>query len=72
MNNYMFIIWFDNLEEIDNFLETIQPTKTESRINNLSQLITRSETESVIKKTNKNLPTKSPGPGGIKGRLYQT
>jgi len=49
MNNYMFIIWCDNLEEIRQ-LSTNYTAQQNQIKNNLSQLITRSETESVIKK----------------------
>ena len=47
MNNYMFIIWCDNLEEIRQ-LSTNYTAQQNQIKNNLSQLITRSETESVI------------------------
>ena len=48
----------------------IQPTKTESRRNiSLSRIITRNETEYVIK----TLPTnKSPEPDGFTSEIYQT
>ena len=42
---------FDNLEEMDKFLETYCPPKLiQEEIGNLNRLITRSETESVILK----------------------
>ena len=70
---------FDNLEEMDNFLETYSPPKLNQEIDNLNRPITRSEIASVIwnkikQKTNKqNLPTnKSPGPNGFIGEFYQT
>ena len=43
---------FDNLEEMDNFLETHRsPQLNQEEIDNLNRLITRSEIESVIKKS---------------------
>ena len=43
---------FDNLEEMDKFLETYSPPKlNQKEIDNLNKLITRSEIESVILKT---------------------
>ena len=48
MNNYM--PTFDNLEEMDNFLETYRLTKLNQEIDHLNRLITRNETEHVIKK----------------------
>ena len=40
---------FDNLEEMDKFLETYSPPKlNQEEIDNLNRLITRSEIESVI------------------------
>ena len=45
---------FDNLEEMDNFLETYSPPKLKKkRIGNLNRQITRNGIESVIKKQNK-------------------
>ena len=49
---------FDNLEEMDNFLETYSPPKLNQEIDNLNRPITRSEIASVIwnkikQKTNK-------------------
>ena len=44
---------FDNLEEMDNFLETYSPPKlNQEEIGNLNRLITRSEIESIKKKKN--------------------
>jgi len=60
----------DNLEEMDNFLETNSlPKLNQEEINHLNQLITRNEIEDVIK----TLPTnKSLGPDGFTGKFYQT
>ena len=61
---------FDNLEEMDNFLETrSRPKLNQEEIDQLNRPITRNEIESVIKA----LPTnKSPGPDGFTGEFYQT
>ena len=61
---------FDNLEEMDNFLETYSPPKlNQEEIDQLNRPITRNEIEYVIK----TLPTnKSPGPDVFKGKFYQT
>jgi len=58
---------FDNLEEMDNFLEIYSMPKLNQ--DQLNTLITRNEIEYVIK----TLPTnKSPGPDGFTGTFYQT
>ena len=59
---------FDNLEEMDNFLETYSlPKLNQEEIDQLNRLITRNEIEYVIK----TLPTnKSPGPDGFTGEFY--
>ena len=45
---------FDNLEEMDTFLETYSPPKVnQEEINNLNRPITRSEIESVKKQNQK-------------------
>ena len=61
---------FDNLEKMDNVLETQNlPKLNQEETNQLNRLITRNEIEYVIKK----FPTnKSPGPDGYTGEFYQT
>ena len=61
---------FDNLEEMDNFLETYSlPKLNQEETDQLNRQITRNEIEYVIK----TLPTnKSPGPSGFTGEYYQT
>ena len=60
----------DNLEEMDNFLETYSPPKlNQEETDHLNRPITRNETEYVIQ----TLPTnKSPGPDSFTGEFYQT
>ena len=60
-------IKFDNLEAMDNFLETYSlPKVNQEEIDQLNRLINRNEIEYV----RKTLPTsKSPGPDGFKGEL---
>ena len=59
---------FDNLEEMDNFLD-LRPAKTESRRDQPNRPITRNEMEYVIKTLSTN---KSPRPDGFTGEFYQT
>ena len=61
---------FDNLEEIDIFLETQSlPKLNQEEIDQLNRSITSNEIEYVIK----TLPTnKSPGPDGFTGEFHQT
>ena len=61
---------FDNLEEMDNFLEMYSLLKlNQEKIHQLNRLITRNEIEEVIE----TLPTNnSPRPDGITGEFYQT
>ena len=61
---------FDNLEDMDSFLETWSlPKLNQEEIDQLNTPITRNEIEYVIK----TLPTnKSPGPDAFTGKFYQT
>ena len=61
---------FDNLEEMDSFLEPYSlPKWNQEDIDQLNRLITRNETKYVIK----TLPTnKSPGPDGFTGECNHT
>jgi len=60
---------FNNLEEMDIFLETYSLSKLNQEIDQLNRLITRNEIEYVIKTL---LTNKSPGPDGFTGEFYQT
>ena len=60
---------FDNLEEMDNSLETYRlPKLNQEEIAHLNRLTTRNEIEYVIKTLSTN---KSPGPDGFTGEFYQ-
>ena len=61
---------FDNLEEMDSFLETYSlPKLNQEETDQLNRPITRNEIKNVIKP----LPTNtSPGPDGFTGEFYQT
>ena len=61
---------FDNLEEMDNFLETYSlPKLNQEETDQLNRLISRNEIEYIIT----TLPTnKSPGPDGFIGEFNQT
>ena len=60
---------FDNLEEMDNFLETCSPPELNQEEIETDLEITRNEIEYVVK----NVPyNKSPGPDGFTGEFYQT
>ena len=66
----MYVNKFDNLKELDNFLETYRlPKLNQEEIDQLNRPITVNEIEYVIK----TLPTnKSPGLDGFTGKFYQT
>ena len=60
----------DNLEEMDRFLEKFNLLRlNQQEIETMSNPITSTEIEAVIKKLPKN---KSPGPDGFTGEFYQT
>ena len=59
-----------NLEEMDRFLEKFNlPRLNQEEIENMSNPITSTKIEAVIKNCPKN---KSPGPDGFTGEFYQT
>ena len=61
---------YDNLEEMDEFLISYSlPKLNQEELDKLIRLITRNETEYVIKTLSTN---KSPGPDGFTGKFYQT
>ena len=61
---------FDNLEEMDNFLESYSlPKLNQEEIDQLNRPITRNEIEYVIKTLSTN---KSLGTDGFSGKFYQT
>jgi glutamyl-tRNA reductase len=61
---------FENLEEIDRFLETYNhPKLNQEDINHLSRSIKQKEIEAAIKSLPKK---KSPGPDGFTTEFYQT
>jgi glutamyl-tRNA reductase len=61
---------FENLEEMDRFLETYNHLKlSQENINHLNRSITQNEIEAVIKSLPKK---KSPGPDGFTAEFYQT
>ena len=60
----------DNLEEMGRFLEKFNlPRLSQEEIEIMSNPITSTEIEAVIKHLPKN---KSPGPDGLTGEFYQT
>ena len=60
----------DNLGEMDRFLEKFNlPTLNQEEIEIMSNPITSTEIEAVIKNLPKN---KNPGPDGFAGEFYQT
>ena len=60
---------FDNLEEMDKFLESYNIPKLDQEVDNLNRPITSKKIKKVIKNLPKN---KSPGPDGFPGEFYQT
>ena len=66
----LYAIKFDNLEEMDNFLQTYSPPKlNQEETDQLNRSIPRNKIEYVIK----TLPTnKHPGSDGFTGEFYQT
>jgi hypothetical protein len=60
---------FENLEEMDRFLETYNhPNLNQKDINLLNRSITQKEIEAVIK----SLPKENPRPDGFTAKFYQT
>jgi hypothetical protein len=61
---------FENLEEMDKFLDMYDPPKlNQEDINHLNRSITQNEIEAAIK----SLPKKEvPGPDGFSAKFYQT
>jgi glutamyl-tRNA reductase len=60
---------FENLEEMDRFLETYNhPKLNQEEINHLNRSITQKEIEAAIKSLPKK---KSPGPDGFSAEFYQ-
>ena len=60
----------DNLEEMVRFLERFTlPRLNQEELEIMSNPVTSTEIEAVIKSLSKN---KSPGPGGFTGEFYQT
>jgi hypothetical protein len=61
---------FENLDEIDQFLDTYDyPKLNQEDINHLNRSITQNEIEAAIKSLPKK---KSPGPDGVSAEFYQT
>jgi hypothetical protein len=61
---------FENLEEMDKFLDTYDhPKLNQEYINHLNRSITQNEIEAAIKSLPKK---KTPGPDGFSAEFYQT
>jgi hypothetical protein len=61
---------FENLEEMDRFLETYDhPKLNQDDINHPNRSITQNEIETAIKSL---IKKKSPGPDGFSAEFYQT
>jgi glutamyl-tRNA reductase len=61
---------FENLEEMDRFLQTYDhPNLNQEEINHLNRSITQNEIAAAIKSLPKK---KSPGPDGFSAEFYQT
>jgi hypothetical protein len=61
---------FENLEEMDRFLDTYDHLKlNQEDINHLNRSVTQNESEAAIKSLPKK---KSPGPDGFVAEFYQT
>jgi hypothetical protein len=59
---------FENLEEIDRFLDTYNhPKLSQEDINHLNRSITKNEIEAAVK----SLLKKSPGPDGFTAEFYR-
>ena len=68
-NEQLYANEFDNLEEMDKFLETYSlPKLSQEETDQLNRQITRIEIEYVIKT---HLTNKSPGPYGFTGKFYE-